>query len=77
MILKFDQTPAGFTSQHKTTCADKGSESAPITNVDAKRQITSIFCISLSAQLACGRLSNRYHWRVKFPQFISYHSLKL
>ena len=61
MVLNFDQTPVGFTSPHKTTHTDKGSESAPITNVDAKLQITAIFYISLFVKLTCVRLSNRCH----------------
>ena len=49
-ILNFYQTPVGFTSSNKTTYNDKGSESAPITNVDDKRQITATFCVSLSGE---------------------------
>ena len=33
------------------TYTDKGSESVPVTNADDKRQITALFCISLSGEL--------------------------
>ena len=70
MILNFDQAPARFTSPHKTTYSDKGSESVPITNVDDKRRITATLSVLwevLPIQHIYGGLTDKCHPRVKFP----------
>ena len=38
----------GLTSASKAKFAEKGSSKVPISNIDDKRQITGIFCVSMS-----------------------------
>ena len=47
MILNFDQTALGITAPSKSTFTGKGVHSAPIANVDEKRQITATFCANI------------------------------
>ena len=72
MILNFDRTALGFTAPNKSTFTGKGFDSAPIANVDDKRQITANFCINivvdfLPVQLIYRGVTDIGHPKVKFP----------
>ena len=72
MILNFDQTALGFTAPNKFTFTGKEFDSAPIANVDDKRQITANFCINivvdfLPVQLIYRGVTDIGHPKVKFP----------
>lgn len=61
LILKFDQTPLGFTSAAKTTFTEKNSETVSISNLDDKHKITGTFCVNLSGEFLPIQFS--LHWK--------------
>ena len=82
MILNFEQNPVGFTSAIAATYTYDRSESVPITNVDDKRQILAIFCVSLSGeflpiQLICHPRVNFFNHFIPFTQATIGQSKKL
>ena len=76
MILNFDQTTLEFTAPNKSTFTENWVHSVPIANVDNKHQIAATFCVNivsdfLPVQLIYGRVTDKCHPKVKFPE--SFH----
>ena len=82
MILNFDQTALGFPAPKKSTFTGKGFDSAPIANVDDKRQITATLCINivgdfLPMQLIYRGVTNIGHQKSNFQGRLTLSIVKI